>query len=205
MHVEKREARFAQGCLHLDLVSLGSSSVFLLLALLRECEDPRHHTRGPAGSMPSSRKPSPGGYDITKHREKNGYGIRTSMYSITHLGREDKATDATSGRSKSTDIAVFSKLHNASRKNTHMQVHYPETISKLQPPMGALTRKTTPNCLKAFGHPDMYKTRGSERVQIPYEKEFPDMAKTMLENTRRAESFRNENRARSTRAQISFG
>ena len=86
-----------------------------------------------------------------------------------------------------------------------MQVHYPETISKLQPPMGALTRKTTPNCLKAFGHPDMYKTRGSERVQIPYEKEFPDMAKTMLENTRRAESFRNENRARSTRAQISFG
>ena len=142
--------------------------------------------------------------DITKAREVNGYGIRTSMYSITQIGRNDASTSATSGRPKPPkESMLYGKLHNGSRKNIHMQVHYPETISLLQPPRGDVSRKELPHNLIAFGHPDMYKTRFTSS-DMPFSKEYPAKAKTMISNTQLAKTQREGNKGRSTRCQWSF-
>ena len=85
---------------------------------------------------------------------------------------------ATKGRKTQSDALVFGKLHNVSRKNLHMQVAYPETVAKLQPPWGDLTRKQTPQALKTFD-PALAVTRGCERLE-PYERTNPGMARTMF-------------------------
>ena len=172
----------------------------------------------------------------TRARVQNGYGITTSLYSISHLGHADFTTEApaprgrrprrastrlgrgssrgrgacrdavrprgpppkesssvrppprrrrdpapaqaTKGRKTQSDALVFGKLHNVSRKNLHMQVAYPETVAKLQPPWGDLTRKQTPRALKTFD-PALAVTRGCERLE-PYERTNPGMARTMF-------------------------
>ena len=112
---------------------------------------PQDHARGPNGEDK---------YAITRKREANGYGIRTSMYSVSHLGANDFSTKATLGRKMEKDALLYSKLHNVSRKDLHMQVFYPETVAKLQPPYGDLTRQTPPAALKNPRHPAAQKTRG---------------------------------------------
>lgn len=141
------------------------------------------------------------GYDITKARVVNGYGIRTSMYSISELGYDDKASAAVSRPKPAANTHVYSKLHYPSLRSPHLQVCYPETVAKLQPPFGQLTRKETPSELKRFSGP--VRTRGM-RAEEPFEREFPSMAKTMAANTRLAEAQRKENHARSRICQISF-
>ena len=64
---------------------------------------------------------------------ENGYGLPTTLYSITHLGHADFSTAATKGRVQEKACFVNKRFHNPSRKNLHMQVAYPETIAKLQP------------------------------------------------------------------------
>ena len=92
--------------------------------------------------------------------------------------RDPAPAQATKGRKTQSDALVFGKLHNVSRKNLHMQVAYPETVAKLQPPWGDLTRKQTPRALKTFD-PALAVTRGCERLE-PYERTNPGMARTMF-------------------------
>ena len=97
--------------------------------------------------------------DITKARVRNGYGITTSRYSISELGYDDKTSDAVASRPKPpSNVHVYSKLHYPSLRSPHLQVCYPETVAKLQPPFGQLTRKETPSELKRFSGP--VRTRG---------------------------------------------
>tara|TARA_B100000475_G_scaffold116319_1_gene84819 strand:+ start:273 stop:767 length:495 start_codon:yes stop_codon:yes gene_type:complete len=153
---------------------------------------------GPS-TMPPTKTPP---YDITKARVRNGYGITTSRYSISELGYDDKTSDAVASRPKPpSNVHVYSKLHYPSLRSPHLQVCYPETVAKLQPPFGQLTRKETPSELKRFSGP--VRTRGM-RAEEPFEREFPSMAKTMAANTRLAEAQRKENHARSRICQISF-
>lgn len=165
-------------------------------------ETPAGRSRGKRARMGGGSRGTP---DITKAREVNGYGVRTSMYSITQIGRNDASTSAKSGRPKApaATAAVFGMLHNASRKNVHMQIHYPQTIGKLQPPRGDVSRKELPHNLIAFGHPDMYKTRFTSS-DIPFSQEYPAKAKTMISNTQLAKTQREGNKGRSTRCQWSF-
>ena len=141
------------------------------------------------------------GYDITKARVVNGYGIRTSMYSISELGYDDKASAAVSRPKPAANTHVYSKLHYPSLKNPHLQVCYPETVAKLQPPHGQLMRKATPQALKTFR--GAVQTRGMSD-NPPFEREYPALARTMAANTLLAEAQRKENHARSRLCQISF-
>ena len=102
---------------------------------------------------------------------ENGYGLPTTLYSITHLGHADFSTAATKGRVQEKACFVNKRFHNLSRKNLHMQVAYPETIAKLQPLQGDLSRAVTPPQLKEMD-PTKRKTRGEER-QIPTRRRTP--------------------------------
>ena len=73
---------------------------------------------------------------------------------------------------------VYSKLHYPSLKNPHLQVCYPETVAKLQPPHGQLMRKATPQALKTFR--GAVQTRGMSD-HPPFEREYPALARTPTE------------------------
>ena len=133
---------------------------------------------------------------------ENGYGLPTTLYSITHLGHADFSTAATKGRVQEKACFVNKRFHNPSRKNLHMQVAYPETIAKLQPLQGDLSRAVTPPQLKEMD-PTKRKTRGEER-QVPYEETNPDDTRMRYGLTLKTKDDRERNKREMNRCQIDF-
>ena len=133
---------------------------------------------------------------------ENGYGLPTTLYSITHLGHADFSTAATKGRVQEKACFVNKRFHNPSRKNLHMQVAYPETIAKLQPLQGDLSRAVTPPQLKEMD-PTKRKTRGEER-QVPYEETNPDDTRMRYGLTLKTKDDRERNKREMNKCQIDF-
>ena len=133
---------------------------------------------------------------------ENGYGLPTTLYSITHLGHADFSTAATKGRVQEKACFVNKRFHNPSRKDLHMQVAYPETIAKLQPLQGDLSRAVTPPQLKEMD-PTKRKTRGEER-QVPYEETNPADTRMRYGLTLKTKDDRERNKREMNRCQIDF-
>ena len=133
---------------------------------------------------------------------ENGYGLPTTLYSITHLGHADFSTAATKGRVQEKACFVNKRFHNPSRKNLHMQVAYPETIAKLQLLQGDLSCAVTPPELKEMD-PTKRKTRGEER-QIPYEETNPADTRMRYGLTLKTKDDRERNKREMNKCQIDF-
>lgn len=146
--------------------------------------------------------PPPADADIVNQRMTNGYGITTSMYSVTAVGHADFSTKATNGRVQEKACVLNKRFHNPSRKNLHMQTAYPETVAKLQPLRGDLTRATTPPQLKERD-PAKRKTRGEER-QIPFEETNPEETRTRHGLTVRTKGEREGNKKHMNECHIEF-
>ena len=90
-------------------------------------------------------------------KEVNGYGIRTTRWSVTSIGAdgEDKtaASDAILVKAAQKVEHKLKGVHLPAKSNLHLQVHYPSTAKSLQtadPQRHSNTRRETPRELKTF-------------------------------------------------------
>ena len=90
-------------------------------------------------------------------REINGYGIKTTRWSVTSIGAEGEgrtaASDAILEKAAARVEHQLKGVHLPAKGNLHLQVHYPRTAGLLQtavPGRHSNTRRETPRELKTF-------------------------------------------------------
>ncbi|KAJ1462004.1 hypothetical protein M885DRAFT_506052 [Pelagophyceae sp. CCMP2097] len=68
-------------------------------------------------------------------RVVNGFGVKTSLLSVSHIGVDSQHREARR-RAGAEGVArqAAADAHMPSKANAHMQVNYPTTIGRLQPP-----------------------------------------------------------------------
>ncbi len=115
-------------------------------------------------------------------RVVNGYGITTSLQSITQLGANEHAS-ASLAQYKAGAIAAEAAVkqkHGPAIRSLHMQKNYPETRRLMQPPYGRLAVAETPRELKDVSFPptNMHATKW-DRHDKPFSETHPERSKQL--------------------------
>ena len=135
--------------------------------------------------------------DVTKRRVMNGHGIRTSLWSTTHLGGEDSnkipyQMPIEAYRAEASQVSMTVKQqHGPALRSKHMQKAFPETRRLMQPPHGRLAALQTPRELKDVTFPphNMHRTRW-ERDDKPASATNPEWCRSVASGHRFGDGHR---------------
>ena len=94
------------------------------------------------------------------------------------------------------------RQHQPSKMNSHMQIFYPDTTARLQPPYGELTRRPTPS--EYYKDPALHRTRGM-RDEVPFATTHRVEQRARAEVAQDARQMRVQNKAKCGQSQISLG
>lgn len=116
--------------------------------------------------------------DLSRSRVQNGYGIKTSLLSITNVGSQPRLppSQITPAQYRSEAITISSQVkrrHGPANASLHLQKNYPETRRLMQPPYGRLSHQQTPRELKNVTFPPK-----NESHRTKWEKDEKPFAQT---------------------------
>ena len=145
-------------------------------------------------------------YDASK--KMNGYGVKTSSLSITHLGAAPKPPpyqmSSNDYRAEANSVSdEVKRRHGPANRSLHLQKNFPETRRLMQPPYGRLAVMETPREFKDVSFPphNMHKTKW-DRDDQPFEKSDPQWSSKIVRERDWAVNNRRELMKRSEDATV---
>jgi hypothetical protein len=130
-------------------------------------------------------------------RVTNGFGVKTSLLSVSHIGVDSQKRESRRrAAAEPAKHASAADAHMPSKANTHMQVFYPTTIGRLQPPMN-------PHMASTKGATGANWTRGTKH-EPSFAESQPHLAQQFRAEFVESHSTRKKHLAKSRETHITF-